>query len=633
MFFRQALGQRQPKPRTLNAARERIVRPIKGLEDFRFFPRGDAGTTIEHTHVNGILSQVSVDLDLFLAGAVFFCVRQEVHENLGEGVLIAADGVRRRRGLPLGGESLLAEMQLLPFPGPGQDGVHIERAKIVALLLSFEPGEIEHVVDQPGEPLGFGDDDPQVLGAFFRGRVPALHHFGKHADRRQRGLELMRDIGNEIGFLLGERKLAARIREDGPAAKGDRRQGSRDQKQERAANPARIFLQLFRTIQIEPGFPVRQRFANFGSDKWPAPIAARLVRWLGGNRLGLVVQERDDVIGRGVVRQGIAPEIVQGVCADDTSKNHSGRFGRAQPKENLEPVLHETRDDAFRPIGGQGPEVCRRRDELRHRGHILFQDLLRGDIPHLGLLVFILHGRRWRAGRRNGRLSGVHRRLLRPRKLVGFHLRFAPLFQSIRFLGNGINRAGYPSGKERAIIKEELLAFGVTARFLRGRRDEISVRAQGKSDRRTRPGGRQLRGEITGELWSRCRREQLAHALGKRASLFVDQASRRGRDGIGLLLIKLGGPAFQDDLLLVRAPQGQPAEPDARQDDGEEKYPDASFHEAEKRRLSCSGPLNSRLAAAAHAADPPREGRRGRSTRLPSNFSLARSAGRGAHAS
>src|SRR5947207_9883423 len=97
------------------------------------------------------------------------------------------------------------------------------------------------------------------------------------------------------------------------------------------------------------------------------------------------------------------------------------------------------------------------------------------------------------------------------------------------------------------------------------------------------------------ELRSRFTRQQLAHAIGKGAPLFLDQAARRGRDGVRLFLVKLRGPAFENDLLLVRTAQGQPPETDARQDDGQEKYPDAPFHET-RRRLSMLSPAEQQSA-------------------------------------
>jgi hypothetical protein len=116
-----------------------------------------------------------------------------------------------------------------------------------------------------------------------------------------------------------------------------------------------------------------------------------------------------------------------------------------------------------------------------------------------------------------------------------------------------------------------------------------------KSNRRSRPGARKLRREIMGELRSRFTGQQLAHAIGEGAPFFLDQTARRCRHRVRLLLVKLRGPAFENDLLLVGAAQRQPPQPDARQDDGEEKYPDTPFHEA-RRRLSTLSPAEQQSA-------------------------------------
>ena len=79
----------------------------------------------------------------------------------------------------------------------------------------------------------------------------------------------------------------------------------------------------------------------------------------------------------------------------------------------------------------------------------------------------------------------------------------------------------------------------------------------------------------------------MTHLLGEGAPLVLDQASRRAGDGIRFLLIKLRRAAFENDLLLVGAPQSQPAQTNAGQDNGGEKYPDASFHEARRRLSRC----------------------------------------------
>ena len=150
MFLGDALREREPEPGSLDPAGERIMGAIERLKDFRLLARRHPGAAVENADIDRIRRQITLDFDLFLVGTVFLRVRQEVHDNLRERVLVAAHRIRRRRGLPAGGESLLAQMQLVAFPGSRQDFVQIERPKIVALLFSFEPREIEDVVDQAG---------------------------------------------------------------------------------------------------------------------------------------------------------------------------------------------------------------------------------------------------------------------------------------------------------------------------------------------------------------------------------------------------------------------------------------------------------------------------------------------------
>jgi hypothetical protein len=135
---------------------------------------------------------------------------------------------------------------------------------------------------------------------------------------------------------------------------------------------------------------------------------------------------------------------------------------------------------------------------------------------------------------------------------------------------------------------QKALPFGVAPRFLSGRGNKIAISVQSEPYCCPRPDTRELRREIPRQFGSRFAGQHLPHALGKRAPLFLDQASRRARNGIRLLLVKLRGAPLENDLLLVRAPQRQPTQADARQEDGEKKYPDASFHEARRRLSRCA---------------------------------------------
>ena len=164
-------------------------------------------------------------------------------------------------------------MQLVALPSALDDRVQIERASFEALLPPLDAREIEHVIDQPREPLRLHHDDAQILRVLgCRFGAPALHQLGKHADGGERRLQLVRDIGDEIRLLLRERELPARIRHHQPAAARDGPQRRDDHEDQRAAQRARGFLQLLRAMQVERGFPVRQRFADLRRDKGPLPI-------------------------------------------------------------------------------------------------------------------------------------------------------------------------------------------------------------------------------------------------------------------------------------------------------------------------------------------------------------------------
>ena len=63
----------------------------------------------------------------------------------------------------------------------------------------FELGEIENLVDQPGQTFGFADDDAEEARPL--GKLEArivVQHFGKGADRGQRRAQFVRHGRDEI---------------------------------------------------------------------------------------------------------------------------------------------------------------------------------------------------------------------------------------------------------------------------------------------------------------------------------------------------------------------------------------------------------------------------------------------------
>ena len=82
--------------------------------------------------------------------------------------------------------------------------------ELVDAHAALDLGEVEHVVDQPAEPHALAPDDLGVLVGLLGALGPALgEHLAEHRDDRQRGLELVRDIGDELALELVEPALAA----------------------------------------------------------------------------------------------------------------------------------------------------------------------------------------------------------------------------------------------------------------------------------------------------------------------------------------------------------------------------------------------------------------------------------------
>ena len=113
---------------------------------------------------------------------------------------------------------------------PGQ----VARLEVVFLLAAFHAREIQHVVDEPGEPRGLGGDDVQVGTLLGRvGHAALGEQFGEHADGRERRLQFVRDVADEIGFLPRQFQFGIQAADDEPASDADGEHQHGDEQAER----------------------------------------------------------------------------------------------------------------------------------------------------------------------------------------------------------------------------------------------------------------------------------------------------------------------------------------------------------------------------------------------------------------
>src|SRR5260370_586380 len=85
--------------------------------------------------------------------------------------------------------------------GPG----HVEGLQIPLQLAGLDLGEIEHRVDQLQQVFARRVDPPEVVGELLRSQVGRvlLEHLAVADDRVERGAQLVRHVGEELGLVAG----------------------------------------------------------------------------------------------------------------------------------------------------------------------------------------------------------------------------------------------------------------------------------------------------------------------------------------------------------------------------------------------------------------------------------------------
>src|SRR5258708_240775 len=91
------------------------------------------------------------------------------------------------------------------------DHVHADAAavgELVAALAALEPREVEHVLDERREALALADDDLEMLLALRVAlHAPRLQHLGEHPHERERRLQLVADVRDELALQRGDATL------------------------------------------------------------------------------------------------------------------------------------------------------------------------------------------------------------------------------------------------------------------------------------------------------------------------------------------------------------------------------------------------------------------------------------------
>ena len=147
-------------------------------------------------------------------------VVDEVHEALGDGLGIGLDERHRLGYGHLHLEALLLELRLEGLHRLRHDAPQIRVAEVEVLAPGVDLREVQDVVDHVRQPPALAPDDLQELELLLlAGDAPQLHRLAGEANEGERGLQLVRDVGEERGLGLGELNLLGGLADGEPESR------------------------------------------------------------------------------------------------------------------------------------------------------------------------------------------------------------------------------------------------------------------------------------------------------------------------------------------------------------------------------------------------------------------------------
>lgn len=199
---------------------------VETIKDFSLFGGGDAEAKIPD--FEGDVGAVGLDAEANLAGGagVFHGVGEEVENGLFEGIAIGVNGLW---GVVEGGfEGVSGSFE--HGTGGGEDGfdewLKSDGRERVGFAVSFDAGELEYVVDEAAESLGFVLHGVEVVlagcGVEVRGHP---HTFDKNAERCEGSAEFVGNGGDELGAEFGKLLFTAGVAPEENAAEESKRNG------------------------------------------------------------------------------------------------------------------------------------------------------------------------------------------------------------------------------------------------------------------------------------------------------------------------------------------------------------------------------------------------------------------------
>ena len=183
----------QTEAAALRLSGQRVARLAKLVEDDPLVRRVDAWTVVAHLHPKGARLRLQGDADLASPGlAEFRRVRQQVQHHLDDAIDVGTHRGHLLRQLDVDLDRLLLEDLAHAGDRVADQLAHIDAGFLPLGLAGLDLREVQHLVDEPRQALGFLGNDAEEFRALLGVHVGVLEQdLREGADRSERRAQLV----------------------------------------------------------------------------------------------------------------------------------------------------------------------------------------------------------------------------------------------------------------------------------------------------------------------------------------------------------------------------------------------------------------------------------------------------------
>ena len=185
-----------------------VADAVELLEYLLLLTRRNADAAIDHFKLDRAVIAVQLHAHILFIGRILERVVHQVQQRARNRLTVNPDRGQIGGDVFLEGEAVLLDLVSVGLERVVRQLANVGLAKVVLFPARLDTGKVKNVVDEGGQALALFADDAVVFLVFLAAAQAAhLQGFGVKPDERQGSSQLVRNVGDEIGFQPGQRHL------------------------------------------------------------------------------------------------------------------------------------------------------------------------------------------------------------------------------------------------------------------------------------------------------------------------------------------------------------------------------------------------------------------------------------------